>query len=100
MPDQREKEKRKQILSDLREQQRQVFEQSLPMSPTLFNELFGYLDELYEKEGCDDTLKLTEQFLKNTRVSNVPEVLQWLQNHDGYCDCEVLANVAEQFRSW
>src|SRR4051812_23432187 len=100
MPYQSEKEKRKQLLKDLKEKQLQAFEESLPMSRALFKDLFGYLDQQLGNQGCDDTLRLTEQFLLNTRVINIVEVLQWLRDHGGYCDCEVLSNVEEQFEGW
>ena len=70
------------------------------MSRALFKELFGYLDERLGNEGCDDILRLTGQFLQDAGVLNIEEVLQWLRDHGGYCDCEVLANVEEQFEGW
>jgi hypothetical protein len=100
MPNQNEEEKRKQILKDLKAKQLQAFEASLPISRALFKGLFEYLDEQLENEGCDDTLRLTEQFLQDAGVVNIEEVLQWLRDHGGYCDCEVLANVEEQFKGW
>ncbi|MDU1889330.1 MAG: DUF2695 domain-containing protein [Dysgonomonas sp.] len=82
--------------SEFRRKQDEEFEKSLPISRELFQELFDYLDEALE-EGCNDTLRLTETFLHSQSVRNVEEVLLWLNDKGGYCDCEVLANVEELF---
>lgn len=82
--------------TEFRRKQREEFEKSLPISRDLFQQLFDYLDEALE-EGCDDTLRLTETFLHTQNVKNVQEVLFWINDKGGYCDCEVLANVEEIF---
>lgn len=79
-----------------KQQQKEAFENSLPISREIFEELFDYLDEALE-EGCDDTLRLTETFLHSQSVKNVDEILHWLNDNGGYCDCEVLGNVEEIF---
>jgi hypothetical protein len=54
------------------------------------------LDEKLATVGCDDKLRLTKQFANEQQISF--EILEeWLGEHGGYCDCEVLANVEEQF---
>jgi hypothetical protein len=95
MPSQDEKQRRKQILDDLAKKQKEAFENNLPMSRDQFQKLFDFLDE--ELEDCDDTLKLTEAFLTQTGIVDKKRVLEWLNQNGGYCDCEVLANVEEQF---
>jgi len=97
MPDKNEKERRKQILNDLNAKAKEEFESSLPMSRENFKLLFDYLDiELSEKD-CDDTQTLTRAFLQEKEINNVAQVLHWLSEHGGYCDCEVLLNVEERF---
>lgn len=95
MPSQDEKSRRKQILDELTKKQREKFEQSLPLSRNEFKQLFDFLDN--ELDDCDDTLRLTKEYLLNLDISNSDEVISWLEDHGGYCDCEVLANVEEQF---
>lgn len=95
MPTPDEKEKRKAILRELAEKQREAFEQSLPMARNMFLQLFDYLDA--RLEACDNTLTLTKAFLEQQQVINTDEVLTWLEAHGGYCDCEVPANIEEQF---
>ncbi len=77
--------------------QRQAFESSLPMARELFLDLFDYLNEQSETTGCNHDFLLTEQFLRDKQVNNVEEVLEFLRENGGYCDCEVIFNVEEKF---
>lgn len=97
MPDKTEKARRKQIQRELQEKARIKFEQSLPISRELFQNLFDLLDEALEKNTCDDSLKLTKQFLESQNIQNIKEVENWLKENGGFCDCEVLYNVEEFF---
>lgn len=97
MPDKTEKARRKQIQRELQEKARIKFEQSLPTSPELFQNLFDFLDEVLEKNTCDDSLKLTKQFLNSQNIQNREEVENWLKENGDFCDCEVLYNVEELF---
>lgn len=97
MPDKTEKARRKQIQRELQEIARIKFEQSLPTSHELFQNLFDFLDEVLEKNTCDDSLKLTKQFLNSQNIQNREEVENWLKENGGFCDCEVLYNVEGLF---
>jgi RNA polymerase-binding transcription factor DksA len=95
-----EKERRKQILNELRKKQQQEFEEGLPMDKEVFKNLFEDLDNQLEEKGCDHTTTLTLQFLENNKISKIENVLQWLAGNGGHCDCEILANVEEKFESY
>ncbi|RYZ18645.1 MAG: DUF2695 domain-containing protein [Chitinophagaceae bacterium] len=95
MPSQDEKERRKQILDELTKKQQKEFNDSLPLSREKFQQLLDFLDA--ELDDCDDTLKFTKEFLSQEKVPNVEDVIKWLEEHGGYCDCEVLANIEEHF---
>lgn len=97
MPDKSEKERRKQIMDDLKKKADQEFESSLPMSRENFKKLFDHLDIHLTKKDCDDTNSLTKTWLLQSSIEKVDEVLEWLADHGGYCDCEILANVEDQF---
>lgn len=97
MPDKSEKDRRKQIMGDLKKKADQEFESTLPMDREHFKKLFDYLDKELSDKNCDDTNSLTKIFLLQSNIQNVDEVLEWLAKHSGYCDCEILANVEEQF---
>ena len=91
-----EKENRKEILRQLKEKEKEDFNKSLPMDKGIFNELFVHLDEKLG-DGCDNTLTMTVDFLKQKEIKTIDKVVEWLNDKGGYCDCEVLANVEEAF---
>lgn len=93
-----EKDRKKQLRAELKRKEKENFLKSLPMSPVQFKELFDYLDEQLEQEGCDDTLSLTESYLDEQGIEH-EKVVGWLEGNGGYCDCEVLANVEEKFEN-
>ena len=97
MPDKSEKERRKQIMDDLKEKADQEFEASLPMTRDNFKKLFDYLDTELNEKGCDDTNSLARISLVQLDAENADKVLEWLATNGGYCDCEILANVEEKF---
>lgn len=67
------------------------------MSRDSFQNLFNYLDTELTDKNCDNTNSITRTFLLQSNIQNADEVLEWLAKHGGYCDCEILANVEEQF---
>ena len=69
---------------------------SLPVSKDTLNRLFDYLYEQMKARGCDDELTITTEFLIQNGVPT-DDVLAWLKKHGGYCDCEVIYNVAVLF---
>ncbi|KAA5535620.1 DUF2695 domain-containing protein [Paenimyroides baculatum] len=97
MPDKKEIERRKQIRKELRDKAKIEFENSLHISREKFTQLFDYLDENLSEFGCDDSLKLTCEFLQKNKIENIEEIKNWLGEKGGYCDCEVLNNVEEMF---
>lgn len=97
MPDQPEKDRRNQLRNDWRKQTDEAFENSLPMSREQFRELFDYLDEALGETECDDTQRLTREYLQQKGISNSDQVLSWLADNGGYCDCEILNNVEDYF---
>lgn len=90
------KDEKRKALAEYKRKQKEAFLASLPMSEELFRELFDYLDEQLGEQGCLDNLRLTEAFLEE-HGCDMEEVLDWLEDHGGGCDCEVLANIEEQF---
>ena len=66
------------------------------MDKEICQELIDYLDEHLD-DGCDHSLTMTTEFLKDKGIENIDNVTEWLHNNGGYCDCEVLMNVEEKF---
>lgn len=71
--------------------------EEMPISLPHLGQLFDYLDEKLEK-GCDHTSKFTLAFLESNNL-NRENILPWLQEQGGFCDCEILANVEESWES-
>ena len=67
------------------------------MGRAFFLDLFDFLDEELSENECKENTSLTEVFLAHNDIENVKEVLQWLADRGGYCDCEILANVEGYF---
>jgi hypothetical protein len=96
MPSKEEKQKRKAILDALSVKNRDDTLASLPLPIADLKALFDFLDEQLSEADCDDTLRMTRQFLKSRNLP-VPVVSEWLATYGGHCDCEALANVEEKF---
>jgi hypothetical protein len=97
MPNKTENIKRKKIRDEIKKQEHDDFENNLPIEKEKLKELFDYLDNIFPENGCDNTNKLTRNFLEKAGKQNIDVVLEWLANNGGYCDCEILANVEEKF---
>jgi len=86
---------KKELKKRYAQEQKNTFENSLPFDKTLFIQLFDYLDEMLEKDGCDNTLKFTIAFANDNNLP-VDKTLAWMNENGGYCDCEVLANIEDK----
>jgi hypothetical protein len=91
-----EQDRRKAIVREIAQRQRAEAIAAMPISQGYLAQLFDYLDSALAA-GCDHSLKLTRQFLQ---ANNLPEatVIPWLGEYGGYCDCEVLANVEQEWQ--
>jgi len=96
MSGQSEKDKRKEILRQLRLKGKEDFYKSMPMAKETFQELFDHLDQNLRGE-CDHSLAKTIEFLEEKGIENIDMIVEWLNDNGGYCDCEVLMNVEEKF---
>ncbi|RZJ54471.1 MAG: DUF2695 domain-containing protein [Flavobacterium sp.] len=92
-----DKKRRKEISEEFRKENLIEFRQNLPIDENLFPRLFDFLDNELEKNGCNHTSLITEKYLQKTGVTNLTEVVEWLAENGGYCDCEILANVEDLF---
>ncbi|MBK1811952.1 DUF2695 domain-containing protein [Clostridium sp. YIM B02505] len=90
-----DKDKKKELMRKYAQEQKNSFENSLPFDKTMFEQLFGYIDEMLDQDGCDDTLKYTTKFLNDNNLP-VEKSLDWLNENGVYCDCEVLANIEDK----
>ena len=91
-----DKEKKKKLLAEYKQQQKKEFEASLPIAREIFLDLFDFLDQELESLTCPADFTLTRSFLKG-RDLEVEVILGFLEASGAYCDCEVLYNVADLF---
>ena len=86
-----DKQERKAALKRLKQTELAHLVAGMPIPPTKLHSLLDYLDS--NLRNCDHTTKLTAVFLQVEGFEK-EKVLSWLAEHGGYCDCEVLANLA------
>jgi len=98
MPSKEEKRRRAKLVEAMVQEDTKKAIEIMPISFTHLAALFDHLDEVFGNEGCDHTPKFTKAFLKSRNL-DVEKILPWLEEHGGYCDCEVIANVEEKWES-
>lgn len=96
MASKEDKQRRKQLLQGFKNQEQEAKIAQMPISKTDLRDLFNHLDSSLQEEDCDDSLMLTEAFLDERHLP-VDQTKAWLAQYGGYCDCEVLASVEDEF---
>lgn len=81
---------KKALKKQWKEEQERKFEESLPISREEFEGIFDFLDT---RETCNHNLEGTIEYLETKGIASEP-VIEWLREQGGYCDCEVMVNVA------
>jgi hypothetical protein len=89
---------RKALLRAWREQHRESARAALPLPDVEMEALFDALDHGLHKGGCDHTRRLTDAWLTE-RGHSLGRIHRWLDNHGGFCDCEVLGNGEDAWRT-
>src|SRR5438046_1738739 len=77
-----------------KEHEREKLVDSIPIPHKDLRDLFDHLDR--GGVDCDHTLRETIEFLQK-RGLDVEQVVAWLREYGGFCDCEVIHNVDEKF---
>jgi hypothetical protein len=86
----RQRQKELQIRNVIKRQERGDFDKKLPMENEKYKQLIDYLDNKLSENACDHTYKMTKAFLKKIGQNNIENILEWLANNAGSCDCEIL----------
>lgn len=87
--------KKKALKNQFKQQEADSFQQSLPISVDLFEQLFDFLDENLD-QGTDADFSFTQQFCVENGIDF--ELLRsWLIANGAGDDSEVLWNVEEKF---
>lgn len=87
---------KKRLKSQVRDHQRKAALSALPLPIAELEAMFDMLNVELPRQGCDHSRRITEAWLVG-RGHDVPSVFAWLDTQGGFCDCEVLANVEEEF---
>ena len=95
MPSKSEQKRRKALARDIAERDKAAAIATMPISKDDLASLFDHLDSALST-GCDHSLKITRSFLQGRNLSEAA-IIPWLGEYGGYCDCEVLANVEQEW---
>jgi hypothetical protein len=90
--DQRARELKK----DWKANEREVARSAFPLADEVLAQLFAAVSEAVDRDGCDHTLRVTEEWLAHHHV-DVRAVVEWLLANGGFCDCEVVGNVVDHW---
>jgi hypothetical protein len=91
-----DRERKKALRKQFRDRERAEAESRLPVAKPVLASLFEYVESRLEEEPCDHTRRLTEAFILEHGLDADP-IHDWLEQSGGYCDCEVIANVASEW---
>ncbi|KZN39327.1 hypothetical protein N480_00430 [Pseudoalteromonas luteoviolacea S2607] len=86
-----DKEQKKKLKTQFKQNEHKKLIASLPLSIELLKELLSFLNRENDP-NCDHTLRETTDFLISRNL-NPDKIIPWLNEHGGFCDCEVIFNV-------
>ena len=78
--------------------ERDLLIEMLPATKEQIVELFDYLNDLLGEIDCKHDLEQTIKYAMQKGLS-VSKLMTWLQENGGFCDCEVLKNVEEEWEA-
>jgi len=79
-----------------KDEQKAIARASFPLPDETMEQLFSAIDQALSAEGCDHTLRFTDSWLKD-RGFDRQATVAWLNEHGGFCDCEVIANACDHW---
>jgi hypothetical protein len=85
-----------QSFAQLSGEERERFLHELPAPKEKIEALFVYLNDALGEEWCTHDLRNTMKFLVENHL-NIPKMMTWLNENGGYCDCEILKNIEEEW---
>lgn len=81
-----------------KDQERQKAQLAFPLPSELLASLFARVEAQVDQQGCDHTYRFTDQWLTEHQQQRAL-VLEWLEEHGGFCDCEVVANARDHWEA-
>ena len=86
-----DKDQKKKLKAQFKQNEQNNLITSLPLPIDELKELLTFLNR-EKAPPCDHTLRESIKFLKD-RSLDTEKIIPWLNDHGGYCDCEVIFNV-------
>ena len=86
-----DKEEKRRLKAQFKKNEQDALRASIPMGIVELKDLLSYLNRADAPE-CDHTLKETMEYVKSKSL-DPDKIVPWLNEHGGYCDCEVISNV-------
>jgi hypothetical protein len=89
-----DKATKKRLKAGVRDHQRKAVVASFPLPVGDLRALFDSVRLALASKDCDRTRRLTKAWLLE-RGHAVDSVFSWLDEHNGFCDCQVVTNVRQ-----
>ncbi|MFK7824844.1 MAG: DUF2695 domain-containing protein [Oligoflexales bacterium] len=93
-----EKKNRKETLRKLREKKKSDLIATLPFAPEDAKSFFDFLNDKLPEFGCSHSFKIVKEFCSDKKI-NFENIEPWLNSNGAWCDCEVIANVEQEYES-
>jgi hypothetical protein len=89
-----DKKQEKALQQAVRAREREQARAAFPIAAVDLLALFDMLDRTLARRQCDHTRDVTRGWLIE-KGHPVEKVFAWLDQHGGFCDCEILNNVEQ-----
>lgn len=99
MPSKEERRRRRALVRAIEEKQSAEAVARMPISRADLYSLFDWVDGHVIEEGCDHTLRHTRDFIRARGLAE-EDIVKWLVEYGGHCDCEVIMNVEGTWREY
>ena len=91
-----DKERRKEILNQLAENNLAEFRKDLPVDENLFPKFFYFIDQKLSENNCKNDFAIASKFCDTEHI-NKQGLFSWLNKQGAACDCEIL-NLEDSFQ--
>ena len=87
---------RKAKLANWKEAQRETARKAFPLPDKVLSLFFELLDQHVGQVGCKHSTALAQETAKTIGLepSETSGLLEWCEQHGGFCDCEIVLNTA------
>jgi hypothetical protein len=76
----------------------EAFLDTLPAGQVTISEMIDNIEDALHDSECNHSLQHAMRFMMENRL-DFPKLTGWLNENGGYCDCEVLKQIAPKWRA-